>query len=129
MLKHFEYVFLLAEAHMLRNLVDKAKKEGGTFHPVKFLHPLKNGLYAHARIEDKNDEKVLVLRLKHPSRAINGELIINKTAKAFFEGNYEQGAISKNEDWVFYEFHSSHIQQPNAIYPDAHAASAAKTKS
>ena len=98
-MKHYELLFLLHQAYLLRKLIEAAERAGEVFHVVNNFSTLENKVEAMAiiqRINPTDKEPVLILRLK-------GTELIAETAFAFFNGPFVTvpGSLPGNE-YVFY---------------------------
>jgi hypothetical protein len=122
-MEHYEFLFLLHRAHLLRKYIAQAEKDGEEFHVSNSFSPLKSGLEAQAIIRKINlsdESPVLILRLRYRTKLKDGANLAAKAAHAFFEKDYT--ALPKPIDegpWREHVYYSSDVPKPVTIPTDA----------
>jgi hypothetical protein len=103
-MKHEQYLYLLEEAHFIREQELAAKADGDIFVPSEAFTSL-GQVKAKARIvQPSNDRPTLLVLL---IRAPTSELA-DSTAKIFFEKQFSKAGVSDEGDHVYV---SSHVPE------------------
>lgn len=118
-MQHYEFLFVLHKAHMLRRFIREAEDAGEEFHVSDHFDPLESGLEAQAQIrkinlEDK--EPKLILRLRHRPKLPHGPSYAKRAADVFFSEKYERlPEPIKTSEWIEYVYFSDDILRPVTI--------------
>ena len=123
-MEHYEFLFLLHRAHLLRKFIAQAEKENEEFHVSDSFVPLKSGLEAQAIIRKINlsdPEPVLILRVRYRILFRHDALpLVQAAAKAFFDKNYtELPNYVEEGGWREHVYYSSDVPKPVTIPTDA----------
>jgi hypothetical protein len=115
-MEHFEFLYVLHRAHLLRAYIEEAEKVGEDFHVSEHFCPLASGLEAQAQIRKINltdTEPVLILRLRFRPDRIGGREEALKVAHVFFSGKYTEAPTPIEEGgWVEHVFFSPDVLRP-----------------
>ena len=126
-MEHFEFLYLLHQAHLLRKYAVEAEKEGEEFHVSERFAPLSCGVEAEAQIRKINPsdaDPMLILRLRYKPGLANSLENVVKAAHDFFSGNYTAVPLAiEDRGWVEHVFFSHDIPRPVTIKSEDSAPS------
>ena len=125
-MKHYEFLYILHRAHLLRKFIEGAEKMGEEFHVSDHFSPLESGLGAQSQIRRINlddAEPSLILRLRYPAGSAGGPKQALEAAHVFFAGKYTALPMAVEGDgWVEHVFFSPDVPRPVALEPEASAS-------
>jgi len=115
-MEHFEFMYLMHRAMMMRKYIEKAESEGEMFHVADSFVPLQSGVAAQVQIRKINLEDAqpsAILRVRHRPAKEGGPGLALTAAKAFFNRGFTAlPAPVQNDDWIEHVFYSSEIPAP-----------------
>lgn len=115
-MEHFEFMYLMHRAMMMRKYIEKAESEGEMFHVSDSFVPLQSGIAAQVQIRKINPEDVApsaILRIRHRPAKEGGPALALKAAKGFFSKSFTAlPAPVEADDWIEHVFYSSEIPAP-----------------
>lgn len=118
-MEHFEFMYLMHRAMMMRKYIEKAESEGEMFHVADSFVPLQSGIAAQVQIRKIHLEDAkpsAILRLRHRPGKEGGPGLALKAAQAFFDKEFAAlPAPVENDDWLEHVFFSAEIPVPPDI--------------
>lgn len=115
-MEHYEFLYVLHRAHMLRKFIEDAERDGEEFHVSDHFSALKNGLEAQAQIRKINPsdkDPMMILRVRYKPGMLRGVEFAKKTAHVFFAGKYTTlPSIIEGGAWTEHVFFSPDVLRP-----------------
>jgi hypothetical protein len=115
-MEHFEFMYLMHRANMMRKYIEKAEADGEMFHVSDSFVPLQCGVSAQVQIRKINPEDAkpsAILRVRHRPKKEDGGAIALKAAQGFFSKEFTaMPAPVEHEHWIEHVFFSSEIPAP-----------------
>ena len=122
-MEHYEFMFLMHQAHLLKKLFERAEAENEEFHVSDSFMPLKCGIKAQAMIRKINpddEQPVLILRLRYDEDVLKGMEVATKTANIFFNNKFTKlPTLIKENGWCECVYFSPDVPQPITVGHDA----------
>ena len=115
-MEHYEFLYVLHRAHMLRKYIEDAEREGEVFHVSDHFSVLKNGLEAQAQIRKVNPSDaapMMILRVRYRGGTLRGDEFARKTAHVFFAGTYTTLPTTiEGSGWIEHVYFSPDVLRP-----------------
>jgi hypothetical protein len=122
-MQHFEYLYLLGQAHKIWRYEEEARARGGTFHASDHFLPVGN-VRVQLRIvrltpERLEEEPALVLRVRHKKDvSLAPEAVATITTAVFGPTFVHVPYVIDYEDEFEHQFYS-HVVPPDPLTPPA----------
>lgn len=115
-MEHYEFLYLLHRAHLLRRFIAKAEASGEEFHVADAFSPLESGVMAQAQIRKihlTDDQPMMILRIRYRPSDSSGNEKARKAASVFFSEKCTAVPDPIDEDgWLERVFYSPDILRP-----------------
>jgi hypothetical protein len=125
--QHFEQLYLLHRAHLLRKYIERAEEQGEEFHVSDAFSPLQNTkVFAMAlirKINPSDSDPVLILRIRYRPGFAGGPAEALAAAGTFFAGRFTALPVSvETEAWTERVFYSPDVPKLVTLSPDDFAS-------